>query len=296
MLFMLNLLNEKFPQKYTQKYLLLDSLSQRLVTESQTVHFTPHWFNLMMNMMIPAQMIQTQCLETEPKAWHGSTVSSVTCHVSRTLFFTFISSAFNPVQKRVHLICTWIDNVPIFYTVILFIFHFIYFMIRLQLIHFHSQSPSLLFSPSVTNASSAITDVSNWQSSFILSPLNSPENRAVVVVLHRVISVVVLDALGEAEVSDLHRALVLHQHISGCQVSVDVIFRSQIVHPLRKKNKHTVRVSIYTSCAWAFYLKSEMSSCCPVLLWCISFSLKYLQSLVKKTATHIKFIIVRSDH
>lgn len=152
---MLNLLDEKIP--LTQKYLLLDSLSQRLVTESQTVHFTLHWFNLMMTMMISAQMIQTQCLETEPTAWHGSTVSSVTCHVSRTLFFTFISSAFNPVQERVHLICTWIDNVPTFYTVILFIFHFIYFMIRLQLIHFHSQSPSLLFSPSVTNTSSAIT-------------------------------------------------------------------------------------------------------------------------------------------
>lgn len=68
-------------------------------------------------------------------------------------------------------------------------------------------------------------------------PLNSPENRAVVVVLHGVISLIVLDAFGEAEVSDLHRALVLHQHISGSQVPVDVISRSQVVHSLYEKLK-----------------------------------------------------------
>ena len=68
-------------------------------------------------------------------------------------------------------------------------------------------------------------------------PLDSPENRAVIFVFDGVISLIFLDALGEAEISDFYRPLVLHKHISGSQVPVDVIFRSQIVHSLKGRNK-----------------------------------------------------------
>lgn len=50
-----------------------------------------------------------------------------------------------------------------------------------------------------------------------------PVNRAVVVILDRVIDFVVLYAFGQAKVADLHRPLILHQHVSGSQVTVDVI-------------------------------------------------------------------------
>lgn len=93
----------------------------------------------------------------------------------------------------------------------------------------------LLHIVSFNNKISAFTVEPDVSSCF--PPLDSPENRAVVLVFDRVISVIVLDALGEAEISDLHRPLVLHQHISGGQVPVDVILRSQIVHSLKKTNK-----------------------------------------------------------
>ncbi len=64
-------------------------------------------------------------------------------------------------------------------------------------------------------------------------PLHLPENRAVVFVFDSVISFIVFDALGEAEISDLHHPLVLHQHVSSSQVPVNVIFGSQVVHSLK---------------------------------------------------------------
>lgn len=70
---------------------------------------------------------------------------------------------------------------------------------------------------------------------FFLPPLHSPEDGALVLVFHFVVALVVLDALGQTKVADLHRLLVFHQHIPGSQVAVDVIFRSQIFHPLNRQ-------------------------------------------------------------
>lgn len=64
-------------------------------------------------------------------------------------------------------------------------------------------------------------------------PLDLPENRTVILVLDCVITFVIFDALREAKVTNLHSRLVLHQHVSGSQVTVDVILRSQIVHSLK---------------------------------------------------------------
>lgn len=60
-----------------------------------------------------------------------------------------------------------------------------------------------------------------------------PKDRAVQVILHRVVTLIVFNAFRQAEVSNLHRALVLHQDIPSSQVSVDVIPRAQIIHTLK---------------------------------------------------------------
>lgn len=78
---------------------------------------------------------------------------------------------------------------------------------------------------------------------FLPPPPHSPEDGALVLVFHFVIALVVLDALGQTEVSDLHRLLIFHQHIPGSQVAVDVIFRSQIFHPLRRTNRRRDKMS-----------------------------------------------------
>lgn len=66
-----------------------------------------------------------------------------------------------------------------------------------------------------------------------------PEHRAVVFVFDSVIALVFLDALGEAKISNLHCSFVLHQHIPGSQVPVDVILRSQIFHSLKYDNNNS---------------------------------------------------------
>lgn len=62
-----------------------------------------------------------------------------------------------------------------------------------------------------------------------------PEHRAVQVIFHRVVALIVLNAFGQTEVSDLHRALVFYQNITCRQVSVDVVSRTKVVHALEKR-------------------------------------------------------------
>ena len=64
---------------------------------------------------------------------------------------------------------------------------------------------------------------------------NSPEDGAVVVVIDLVVCLVLLDALCEAEVSDLHRRLILHQHVTRRKIPVDVVLPAQVLHPLEKQ-------------------------------------------------------------
>lgn len=59
-----------------------------------------------------------------------------------------------------------------------------------------------------------------------------PEDGTLQVVLHGVVALIVLDALGQPKISDLDSFLILYQHVSSCQVSVDVVQRPQIVHSL----------------------------------------------------------------
>lgn len=60
----------------------------------------------------------------------------------------------------------------------------------------------------------------------------SPVHRTVLLLPDRVVLLVVFDALGQAEVSDLNQRLALHQHVTSRQVSVDVVLRAQVVHSL----------------------------------------------------------------
>ena len=75
---------------------------------------------------------------------------------------------------------------------------------------------------------------------FTVEQGDSPEDGAVMVVIDLVVGLVLLDALGEAEISDLHRRLVLHQNVARRQVPVDVVLAAQVLHPLEKQ-AHTQR-------------------------------------------------------
>lgn len=59
-----------------------------------------------------------------------------------------------------------------------------------------------------------------------------PEHWTVQIIFHRVVTLIIFNAFGQAKVSDLYRAFILHQNIPGSQVSVDVVARAQVVHAL----------------------------------------------------------------
>ena len=66
--------------------------------------------------------------------------------------------------------------------------------------------------------------------------ISLPKDWALLFLFDSVVSLVVFDALGQAEVPYLHHTFTFHQHIACCQVSVDVVLGSQVIHSLKSRN------------------------------------------------------------
>lgn len=71
-----------------------------------------------------------------------------------------------------------------------------------------------------------------------------PKNRAVEVVLDRVVLLIRLDGFGETKVSNLHSVLALDEDVPCCQVPVHVLTGAQIVHALNEKKAFHARFNI----------------------------------------------------
>lgn len=97
-----------------------------------------------------------------------------------------------------------------------------------------------------------------------------PEHWTVQIVFHRVVTLVIFNAFGQAEVSDLYRAFILHQNIPGCQVPVDVVARAQVVHALESRGQKTAGLSRMLQCRSVLQTETQsmktqriiVSSCC----------------------------------